>query len=36
MNPHLEAEREEGTPFTFDALPEDHPAVEFATDIEEP
>lgn len=33
MNPHLEAEREEGTPFTFDELPADHPAVEFAASL---
>lgn len=33
MNPHLEAEREGGTPFTFDALPADHPAKEFAASL---
>lgn len=35
MNPTLEAEREEGTPFTFDELPPGHPAKEFATSLEE-
>lgn len=34
MNPHLEAERESGTPFTFDELPEDHPAWQFAESLE--
>lgn len=35
MNPHLEAEREDGTPFTFDELPADHPAKEFAASLTE-
>ncbi|WP_254863713.1 cupin domain-containing protein [Halovivax gelatinilyticus] len=34
MNPHLEAEREDGTPFTFDEIPDDHPAKEFAASLD--
>lgn len=36
MTPHLEAERESGTPFTFEELPEDHPATEFAASLQNP
>lgn len=35
MNPSLEAERESGTPFTFADLDADHPAVQFASSIED-
>lgn len=35
MNPHLRAEREAGTPFTFDELSDDHPAREFAASLTE-
>jgi len=34
MTPYLEAEREDGVPFTFAELPADHPAVEFAAGLE--
>lgn len=33
MNPHLEEEREDGTPFTFAELDDDHPAKEFAASL---
>ena len=33
MNPQLEREREAETPFTFDDLPADHPAKEFAASV---
>lgn len=36
MNPHLEAERASGTPFTFDELADDHPAWEFAASLSRP
>lgn len=34
MNPHLEEEREKGTPFKFEDLADDHPAKEFAASLE--
>ena len=33
MNPHLEEQREQGTPFTFEDLAADHPAKEFAASL---
>ena len=33
MNPQLEQERAEGTPFEFADLPEDHPAKAFAASL---
>jgi quercetin dioxygenase-like cupin family protein len=35
MNPTLEAQRAEGTPFTFEELDDDHPAVTFASSLAE-
>lgn len=35
MNPTLEAQRAEGTPFTFEELPADHAAKEFASSLED-
>lgn len=36
VNPKLEAAREEGEPFFFEDLPDDHPAKEFAASIDAP
>lgn len=36
VNPLLEAEREEGEPFWFTDLPDDHPAKEFAASLDAP